>query len=169
MAKSLDIEFEEAVRLLVKYLPLSEERSKKPVLAHDIRVGVYLYENNYSRNVVLAGLLHDMLEFSEVGEQIIKDEFGENVLSMIRANTKDLTIENSDERIEDLIKRCAESGEEALIVKTADTLDSFKYYTKTNNRVELEYCRKNAEAILKYKPDNIKDLIFDKLKDWKKK
>jgi (p)ppGpp synthase/HD superfamily hydrolase len=167
MENNLDIEFEEAIRLLVEYMPVSDENIRKPILAHDIRVGVYLYENNYSRDIILAGLLHDTLEFSGITQELIEKEFGENVLKLVRANTKDRSIQDSDERINESVRRCAENGEEALIVKTADILDSFKYYTKVNNQAELEYCRKNAEAIKKYKADNFSDSIFLSLADEK--
>jgi guanosine-3',5'-bis(diphosphate) 3'-pyrophosphohydrolase len=165
MQKSLDIEFEKAVRMLAEHMPVSEEGSRKPVLFHDIRVGVYLYENNYSRDIILAGVLHDALEFSDITEEIIKNEFGENVLKIVKACTKDRSIENSDARIDELVKRCAECGKDALIVKAADTLDSFKYYTKENNAGELEYCRKNVEALLKYTSD-FEDEVFGKLGAW---
>lgn len=163
MKKSLDIEFEKAIRMLAEHMPVSEIGSRKPVLFHDIRVGVYLYEKNYFRDIVLAGVLHDALEFSDITEEMIAKEFGENVLKIVKACTKDRTIENSDERIEELVKRCAEVGKDALIVKAADTLDSFKYYTKENNAGELDYCRKNAEAIFKYKKD-FEDKVLEELK-----
>ncbi|HRY82255.1 MAG TPA: HD domain-containing protein [Candidatus Moranbacteria bacterium] len=166
MKISLDIELEKAVRILAKYLLPSKENSRKPILMHDLRVGMHLYENNYSHDIILAGVLHDALEFSEITEQMISEEFGENVLRLVKANSKDRSIENSDERIEELIKRCAQTGEDALIVKVADTLDSFKYYTKTNNQSELEYCRKTTGAIFKYKSEDYKDPIFEKLEEW---
>jgi len=62
MTKSLNLKFEKAVRLLVEYMPHSDADSRKPILFHDIRVGVYLYENGYSENIVLAGVLHDAIE-----------------------------------------------------------------------------------------------------------
>jgi len=62
MTKSLNLKFEKAVRLLVEYMPPSDTDSRKPILFHDIRVGVYLYENGYSENIVLAGVLHDAIE-----------------------------------------------------------------------------------------------------------
>jgi guanosine-3',5'-bis(diphosphate) 3'-pyrophosphohydrolase len=169
MEKSLDIEFEKAVRMLCENLPLSEIGSRKPILFHDIRVGVYLYENNYSRDIILGGLLHDAIEWSKITEKILRDEFGEEVAKIVLANTKDRSIENSDERIVDLVKRCVEVGKDALIVKAADTLDSFKHYTKTNNKDELEYCRKNADAILKYLTEGFDGLIFEELKKWQEK
>jgi len=59
MTKSLNVKFEKGVRLLVEHFPVSDETGRKPVLFHDIRVGVYLYEHGYSEDVVLAGLLHE--------------------------------------------------------------------------------------------------------------
>jgi len=169
MSKALDIEIEKAIRLLAEYLPVSDENSRKPILVHDIRVGLYLYANNYSRDAIIAGILHDVLEFSDIGEQKLKDKFGKNVVDLIRACTKKKSMEDDNERIDELILRCSREGKDALIVKTADILDSFKYYTKENNLAELEYCRKNAEAIFKYLPGGFVDKVFDELGKWYKK
>jgi GTP pyrophosphokinase len=168
MPESLDIEFEKALRMLVAHLPESKEGSRKPILFHVVRVGVYLYENNYSRDAVIAGLLHDALEWSGITDELVRAEFGETVLQLVKANTKDRSIENSDERIEELAKRAAEAGREALIIRAADTLDSFKHYTKTNNLPELDYCRKNAMAIFKFKSDNFTDGVFEELEGFVK-
>ncbi|MFZ2188216.1 MAG: HD domain-containing protein [Candidatus Moraniibacteriota bacterium] len=163
MPESLDIEFEKALRMLVARLPVSHEGAKKPVLFHVVRVGVYLYENNYSRDAVIAGLLHDALEWSGVTEELVRTEFGETVLQLVKANTKNRSIENLEERIEELANRAAEAGRDALIIRAADTLDSFKHYTKTKNLPELDYCQKNAMAIFKFKPDDFTDGVFEEL------
>lgn len=59
--KELELTFERAVKLLTLHMPVGEDR-KKPILMHAIRVGLYLYEHDYSPDVVIAGLLHDILE-----------------------------------------------------------------------------------------------------------
>jgi (p)ppGpp synthase/HD superfamily hydrolase len=166
MLKSLNIEFEKAIRLLTKYMPPSDENSRKPILFHDIRVGVYLYENGYSSDIVLAGLLHDAIEWSKITKQMLKDNFGDNVVKLVLASTKDDSIENKEEKTTELIKRCVQNGQDALIVKTADIIDSFKFYSKVDNKSELQYCMRNANAILEYKPDDFDDKIFDELKNW---
>ena len=94
MTKSLNVKFENGVRFLVQHFPPSDESSRKPILFHDIRVGVYLYNNGYSEDVVLAGLLHDALEWSSATDDVVRDEFGENVLKLVLANTKDDTIKD---------------------------------------------------------------------------
>jgi len=169
MLKSLNIKFEKAVRLLVEHFPVSDESSRKPVLSHDIRVGVYLYNNEYSEDIVLAGLLHDAIEWSRATEQMLRDEFGDNVVKLVLASTKDDLIIDKQEKTNELIKRCVSNGEDALIIKTADIIDSFNWYASQDSKRELGYCMRNANAIFKFKPNNFNDKIFDELKTWQEK
>ncbi len=164
--KLLNLDFEKAVRLLVKHFPPSDEASRKPALFHDLRVGVYLYENGYSREVVLAGVLHDAIEWSDITELMLREEFGDDVAKLVLACTKDDSITDKQEKTDELIKRCVQAGQEALIVKAADIIDSFKWYTSQDNKEELQYCRRNAEAIFRFKPNDFGDKIFDELKGW---
>ncbi len=166
MSKELNILFEEAVRLLVEHMPISQDDSRKPILFHDIRVGVYLYEHGYAQDIVLAGVLHDALEWSGMTEQMLQETFGDNVVRLVLASTKDDSIEDKIEKTNELIKRCIQNGQDALIVKVADILDSFKWYSSQNNEGELRYCMRNANAIFTFKPDEFEDKIFDELKSW---
>ncbi|MBO05593.1 MAG: hypothetical protein CMI58_00880 [Parcubacteria group bacterium] len=169
MTKSLNVKFEKGVRLLVEHFPVSDESSRKPVLFHDIRVGTYLYNHDYSEDIVLAGLLHDAIEFSSATEEILKAEFGDNVVKLVLANTKDDSIQDKHEKTAELIQRCADNGQDALIVKTADILDSFKWYASQDSVEQLKYCMRNANAIFKYKKDEFDDKIFHELDPWKKR
>jgi len=162
--KILNIKFEKAIKLLTENLPLSNELSRKPILFHDIRVGVYLYNNGYSEDIVLAGILHDTIEWSNLAKERLQDEFGDNVVSLILANTKNDNIAEKKEKMEELINRCIQRGQDALIIKTADIIDSFSWYFNQNDKDGLEYCKRNANTILKYKPVEFKDKIFDELK-----
>lgn len=166
MSKLLNIEFEKALRVLAKHMPASDENSRKPIMFHDIRVGVYLYENGYNDDIVLAGILHDTLEWSSATKEMLLDKFGGNIVRLILASTKDDSILDKEEKTNELIKRCIENGQDALIVKTADIIDSFKWYSLQDNKEELGYCMRNANAIFKFKPDDFNDKIFDELKSW---
>jgi (p)ppGpp synthase/HD superfamily hydrolase len=169
MPTSLGIEFERAVRLLATHMPLSHEGSRKPILFHDIRVGVYLYEHSYTQDIVVAGVLHDAIEWTSITEQKLRKEFDENVVRLVLANTKDDSITDKNEKTIELIKRCVQNGQDALIVKTADIIDSFKWYSGQENQDELRYCLRNANAIFQFKPSNFDDKIFDELKTWQEK
>jgi (p)ppGpp synthase/HD superfamily hydrolase len=166
---SLNIEFEKAVRLLAEQMPVSDENSRKPILFHNIRVGVYLYENGYSRDIVLAGVLHDAIEWADIGEDLLKDEFGDNVVRLVLASTKDDSIADQKEKTNELIIRCVQNGQEALIIKAVDIIDSFKWYSGQNNKDQLQYCMRNADAILKFKPEDFKDKIFNELETWQER
>lgn len=163
---NLDLDFEKAVRMLVEHMPLSDETSRKPALFHALRVGVSLYEQNYPRDIVLAGVLHDALEWSGITEEMLKEEFGDRITALVRACTKNDSIKDPKQKIDELIGRCAHVGRDALIIKAADILDSFAYYTRANNTNELLYCARNAEAIFRFKPEEMGDPIFDELKKW---
>lgn len=166
MKTLLNIEVEKAVRLLSEYLPISDEKTRKPILFHDIRVGVYLYEHEYSREIVLAGVLHDALEFSQITEQMLVDDFGENVAQLVRTNTKDDSIKEPNAKTIELIQRCIQNGQDALIIKAADILDSYRFYTATNNQEQIQYCERNADAIFNYIPSNFTDPVFSELKQF---
>lgn len=165
MDQILNVEFEKAVRLLVEHLPISDTTTRKPIIAHDIRVGVYLYEKGYSHDIVLAGLLHDLFENSTYNPEALKQEFGDNVVRLVQANSKDESV-GKGERNEEMIERCVENGQDALIVKVADTIDSFNYYSRVNNQEQLQnHCLKIADLIFKYKPADWDDKIFAELKE----
>lgn len=164
-----NLEFEKAVRLLSEHLPISDETTRKPILFHDVRVGVYLYEQGYSRDIVLAGLLHDLFENSTYDKELLKKEFGENVVRLVLASTKDESVDKSF-RNEEMIARCAVAGEDAMIVKVADTLDSFKFYFRVGNQEQLQnHCLQIADLIFKYKLKEFNDKIFAELKEWQDK
>jgi hypothetical protein len=90
-------------------------------------------------------------------------------LDLVKSCTKESSIEDANERIDEHILRCTQNGKDALIIKAAEVLDGFQYYTKENNKAELEYCQKNATAIFKYMPGGVEDKVFDELKKWLKK
>ncbi len=135
----------------------------KPTLLHAIRVGSWLYFYDYETNIVIAGFLHDIIEDTDVTEQNICEDFGVEVANMVIANTKDTTITEKKIRNDELIKRCLETSEKASIVKAADILDNYKYYSSLNDQVGIEYCRNNALSFGKYLKKAYKDKIFTKL------
>lgn len=169
MTKNLNVQFEKAVRFLCKHLPISDAESRKPILFHDIQVGVYLHEKGYAPDIVLAGLLHDVIEWSNLTEQILREEFGDTVTKLVLANTKNDSVMDKEEKTNELIVRCIQNGLGALIIKSADIIDSFKWYSNQNNNEQLLYCMRNANAIIKFKPENFNDPIFEELKAWQSK
>ncbi|EKE11182.1 MAG: hypothetical protein ACD_15C00133G0033 [uncultured bacterium] len=114
--------------------------------------------------------MHDAIEWSGANQELVRKEFGDEILKLVLACTKNGTIIDKKERTYELIMRCMENGQDALIVKSADSIDSFKWYDGQNNREELtNHCMKNADVIFSLKPDEFNDKIFEELKAWQDK
>lgn len=110
--------------------------------------------------------MHDAIEWYDISQAALRKEFGDFITEIVVACTKDDSIKDPKEKIEKIIRQCVITGKDALIVKTADIIDSYKWYTATENDGELLYCARNADAILRLNPGMIKDKIFDELREW---
>ena len=71
-----------ALELIQKNIK-EEENKNKPLLPHLLRVGKYLYDNRYSETIVNAGLLHDVLEWTNNPKEVIVNIFGQEVFDIV--------------------------------------------------------------------------------------
>lgn len=153
----MEQKIELAIKLLNKYF--QDKILSKPTLFHSVKVWFYLYDNHYSEEIVIGWFLHDILEDTEVTEGEIVSIFWTEVLNLVKANTKnrDLSKETVNE---ELIKRCADYSQDAIIIKSADILCNYDYYKRTNNQSEIDRCFKLSALVMKYKNSNYEDLIL---------
>lgn len=157
---------EDAIRLLVSRFP--RERWKKPSLFHSIRVGSALYLRWQSEEICLAGLFHDALEDTPITEEELREKYGEWVAWAVKANSKDISLPK-EEILQDIVNRCTLHSEGALIVKSADVLDNFAYYSRrkkewdTSAEEEIHRCRNIATIITENLPPQYTDSIFTEL------
>jgi guanosine-3',5'-bis(diphosphate) 3'-pyrophosphohydrolase len=112
---------EEAITFLVDTYSISGY-NPKPVILHSLRVALYLLECGYEKDVVIVGVLHDLLEDTKVTEEEIEQRFGLKILTWIKALTNDSTITDSVRRYEDLFARTIAGGRECVVIKAADLL-----------------------------------------------
>ncbi len=115
---------EEAVHFLAKALGERPSRGKKPVLLHSLRVGFFLLAFKCPTDVVIAGMLHDLMEKTPISAGHVRAKFGARVALMVLAATNDPRIRDALDRYEDSVLRCAEAGEGALLVRAADLIDN---------------------------------------------
>lgn len=135
----------------------------KPLIPHAERVGYTLYAKDFSDTVVTAGLLHDVLEFSSITASDLVQEFGQEVVDLVSANSKDRSIEDKHERRVDIVERCAGAGEEALAIKIVGVLDSFSHYLPLKNISELERCVEHAQLLRKKITPHLETLFGSEL------
>ena len=67
-----------------------------PYIVHPFEVAMILKDNAFENRVVAAGLLHDLLEDTEVTQKELKEEFGEEILKLVLAASEKL--KGRDER-----------------------------------------------------------------------
>lgn len=158
---NFDFDFEKALKFVAQNMPLGDQLIK-PTLLHSVQVGLNLYSSGYNREIAIAGLLHDMLEDTSVREEEIKDMFGEKVALLVLANTKNNNLPE-EERYVDLIDRCTQAGEDALIVKTADILDNYHYFVLEKNTKAIEKMLYLSKLVRERKPNHFTDPIYNKL------
>lgn len=98
----------------------------RAVITHSLRVGLYLEQQRWPRPIVLAGLLHEVVEDSDVSRAIIAEVFGPEVAQLVAANHIDPHHDQFEQTIESM-QRCKCLGQAALIVKAADLLDHVEH------------------------------------------
>jgi len=128
-------DFEEKFKEVIDFVEQSDLCSpNKPVKPHVKRVGEFLFKKGFADEVVVAGLLHDMLEWSSVTEKELEEKFGVGVLEIIKANSKnrELFDKDIDASRNDTVKRCLLLGDEAMAVKVVDVIDSCQHYLALN-------------------------------------
>jgi len=118
---------EAAIKFLVESFAKSGN-NPKPVVLHSIRVAMHLEDLNYSREVVIGAILHDLLEDTDVIREEISEKFGEPVAELVEANSFRKEIVDETERYKRMYDQCLKAGKDALVVKAADILDNSHYY-----------------------------------------
>lgn len=148
---------QEAILFLYSTLKNAEDRNK-PELTHSLHTGFRLIDYNYPLEIVIAGFLHDVLEEGQ-NHKDLKNLFGNKVYELILANTKDKRIEDWPKQYDELVKRIATYGEDALTVKAADILDNFFLRRDEIGKEKVAYL---AKQIFQYTDSN--DRVFGQLR-----
>lgn len=115
-------EIERALFFLSNALQNSGHNSK-PVLLHTIGVAEMLWERGLPQDAVIAGILHDVVEDTDVTLDEIEENFGQVVKEYVDA----LTLSDVQD-IYQSFAQCAELGEAALSIRAADLIQNSYYY-----------------------------------------
>lgn len=99
----------------------------KPILFHSFKVAYKLYQYGYGEDVVIAAILHDLLEDTSVTKEDIKNNFGESIANIVSAVSFDSNIKDKLEQARIMFQNCIDYGIEAVILKCADLTDNIDY------------------------------------------
>ena len=97
-------------------------RQRNADMRHPVAVGRLLYEGEYDDEVVAAGLMHELLEDTDVEAGEITARFGADVGGLVEAMTEDPSIERYENRKAEHRARVAAHSSQAAAIYAADKL-----------------------------------------------
>jgi guanosine-3',5'-bis(diphosphate) 3'-pyrophosphohydrolase len=148
----------------------------KPVIFHSLRVSMKLADLGEDVTIVVAALLHDLTEDSDVSSMQISQEFSVEIANLVDSVSFKSNITDKHAQYREMFKRTVFCGLPAMKIKCVDILDNSEYYVFGNNKeaeklllAKLEYfldvtqeylnkfmpynelCKKYERFILEYK------------------
>ncbi|MDE3130826.1 MAG: bifunctional (p)ppGpp synthetase/guanosine-3',5'-bis(diphosphate) 3'-pyrophosphohydrolase [Acidobacteriota bacterium] len=97
-----------------------------PYLSHPIEVASCLYRTGAPEHLIIAGLLHDVLEKTDVSASMLRRQSGRRVAGLVVAVTDDARIGGYATRKAALRQQVADAGDEALALFAADKLSKLR-------------------------------------------
>lgn len=113
-------EVEKSITLLVDEYNKSGN-NPKPVILHSLNVAFYLLRQGYGKELIIAAVLHDLIEDSDVKIETIKSRFGRHIAEIVSAVSHDQNIVDREDKYKEMFGRTVAAGREATILKCADT------------------------------------------------
>jgi myo-inositol-1(or 4)-monophosphatase len=93
-----------------------------PFIKHPLAVAELLVEHDADDELLAAALLHDTLEYTDLGLGPLRERFGMKVALIVCALTEDLEIDDYVARKREVRSRIAATGREAQLVFAADKI-----------------------------------------------
>lgn len=134
-----------------------------PFIEHPLAVAELVAEQELGENAIAAALLHDALEYGDVGLDLIRECFGVDVAAIVFALTEDLEIDDFEVRKEALRNKVAIAGLDARQVFAADKIANVTVLRETfelvGDGVEAHMCASLDEQILMWEYDM--EMLYD--------
>ena len=159
-----NLDVEEAIKYLVHEIEKYCD-NKKPLIIHCIRVAFCLDSYGYSKEVVKAALLHDLLEDTRASIVEIEEKFGVIVADLVSTSTFDKDITDKKERYHENFNKTLKSGNDALVIRASDLLDNSFYYPLVEDINVYNYLLEKLSYFLKLSAPKIgNEKIYKDLK-----
>ncbi|MFB1051741.1 HD domain-containing protein [Paraliobacillus sp. JSM ZJ581] len=97
-----------------------------PYIVHPYRVAMLLKDEGYDDDIVIAGLLHDVVEDTDGTIREISNLFGDQVAQLVSVATEPDKMKSWKERKKHTIQQLKEAPLEARLVVCADKIDNLR-------------------------------------------
>lgn len=116
---------EKAIRYVIKSFE-NYKRIKEDInmSAHSISVGFMLKDLGCKEEIIIAGLLHDVLEDTNISFEQLENNFGTEIANLVLKVSEDKSISDWRLRKENFINHLKTQNEDILLIEVADKLDN---------------------------------------------
>jgi len=122
---------------------ICRKKSNIPYIVHPIDVASTLMKNNASENTVIAGLLHDVVEDTEIPLSEIRDRFGDEVATLVDGASEPEELrkvegsksKNWHERKNHTIKFISNANHDMKLLSCADKLANIRDIIRDRDRL----------------------------------
>jgi (p)ppGpp synthase/HD superfamily hydrolase len=125
----------------------TRQHSDGASIEHPLAVARLLHEDGQSDTLVRAGLLHDVLEDTEVTTAEVRERFGREVARLVEALTQDPAIADYDRRKAALREQVLAAGRDAATVALADKAAKLAKESARPEQSRLDHYRATLEGI----------------------
>lgn len=169
MFKLIDVNLEKEMDNALHYLAQNLRETgnnSKPVLLHSFKLAMNLYMNEYEKDIIIAGILHDIIEDTDMTKESLEKDYDKKICDIVEAVSFNPKIEDKLEQAKEMFKNCCHYGKEALIVKCADLLDNINFVCLVDDKLTKDKLLKKYELFLEISYKQIgKEKIYIKLKN----
>jgi (p)ppGpp synthase/HD superfamily hydrolase len=126
---------EQAIRLMLRAHEgqIRKAEPEIPYVAHLIHVGLMVLEAGGDEDTVIAALLHDVLEDTDVTPEEIDASFGPRVTALVREVTEDKTLHWADRKTR-MIDQLRHATPEACLIAAADKISNLETLVRAHLR-----------------------------------
>lgn len=103
----------------------SRKAEDTPYAVHPFVVALKLTAHDFSETVIAAALVHDVIEDTNVGEKILRETLGEDVLALVKTFSEDKTLP-WEERKKQYINTIRKGSDEAKAISAADKIHNLE-------------------------------------------
>ena len=126
--------------------------SRKPYLEHCLEVAFILAEQHLDSATIAAGLLHDVVEDTDVTIDRIREVFGEEIAELVDGVTKigELKFKSLEEEQTEYFRKMLLSMAKdirVIIIKLADRLHNMRTLDSLDNKKQLRIARETRVSI----------------------
>ena len=126
---------EQAIRLMLRAHEgqIRKAEPEIPYVAHLIHVGLIVLESGGDEDTVIAALLHDVLEDTDVTPEELDASFGPRVTALVREVTEDKTLRWADRKTR-MIDQLKRATTEACLIAAADKISNLETLVFAHDR-----------------------------------